>query len=375
MRLQAALRGAGWAQLLLLLRLLQLFSSALGAAEKDDAMVQLPGGKVQIQPRLFNGRKEEAPSKKVEPFLMDRYPVSNKDFREFVRDQKYTTEAERFGWSFVFEDFVPEDLKKKVTKKLESAPWWLPIEKAFWRQPSGPGSGVKDKLDYPVLHVSWNDARAFCAWREKRLPTEEEWELAARGGLENRLYPWGNKFLPNRTNLWQGDFPRVDTAEDGYHGASPVTAFPPQNSYGLYDLLGNTWEWTASAYHPNGPASRQPAQEMRVLRGASWIDTVDGSANHQAQVATRMGNTPDSASDNLSFRCAASLPRTKPSPKREGRNPSSEDTERLSVAFHQGRSFRCLVQSGGNEIRKTEALRCPLEMKEFAASHENLPRS
>ncbi|XP_048180157.1 inactive C-alpha-formylglycine-generating enzyme 2 isoform X2 [Corvus hawaiiensis] len=189
---------------------------------------------------------------------------------------------------------------------FQSAPWWLPIEKAFWRQPSGPGSSIKDRLDYPVLHVSWNDAQAFCAWKGKRLPSEEEWEFAARGGLEQRMYPWGNKFQPNRTNLWQGDFPRGDTAEDGYHGVSPVTAFPAQNSYGLYDLLGNTWEWTASEFPAPGRASR--AQNMQVLRGASWIDTADGSANHRARVTTRMGNTPDSASDNLSFRCAADVP-------------------------------------------------------------------
>ncbi|XP_063002816.1 inactive C-alpha-formylglycine-generating enzyme 2 [Elgaria multicarinata webbii] len=277
------------------------------AVEKDDNLVHVPGGKVQIQTDSFDGQNEDGAPRKVEPFLMDKYPVTNRDFREFVRERKYKTEAEEFGWSFVFEDFVSEELKKKVTQKLESAPWWLPIEKAFWRQPSGPGSGIKDRLDHPVLHVSWNDAGAFCAWKGKRLPTEEEWDLAARGGLENRSYPWGNKFLAHRTNLWQGHFPDVDTAEDGYHGVSPVAAFPPQNNYGFYDLLGNTWEWTSSQYHPDGAAGHRAAQEMRVLRGGSWIDTADGSANHKAQLTTRMGNTPDSASDNLSFRCAADL--------------------------------------------------------------------
>ncbi|XP_027726219.1 inactive C-alpha-formylglycine-generating enzyme 2 isoform X3 [Vombatus ursinus] len=221
--------------------------------------------------------------------------------REFVRQKKYLTEAESFGWSFVFEDLVSDELKKKVTQKLESAPWWLPVEKAFWRQPAGPGSGIRDRLDFPVLHVSWNDAQAFCAWRGKRLPTEEEWEFAARGGLKGRLYPWGNQFQLNRTNLWQGKFPQADTAEDGFHGASPVDAFPPQNNYGLYDLMGNVWEWTASMY-----GTPFPGQDRKVLRGASWIDTVEGSANHRARVTTRMGNTPDSASDNLGFRCAAS---------------------------------------------------------------------
>ncbi|KAM6110946.1 inactive C-alpha-formylglycine-generating enzyme 2 [Pterocles gutturalis] len=272
-------------------------------------MVQLPGGKFQMGSSSLEQRNEEAPVREVtvKPFAIDRYPVTNGDFREFVRAKKYKTEAEEFGWSFVFEDFVSEELKKKVTQKLESAPWWLPIEKAFWRQPSGPGSSIKARLDYPVLHVSWNDARAFCAWKGKRLPAEEEWEFAARGGLEQRVYPWGNKFQPNRTNLWQGEFPRVDTAEDGYHGVSPVAAFPPQNSYGLYDLLGNTWEWTASEYPSAGLSAGRRAQQMRVLRGASWVDTADGSANHRARVTTRMGNTPDSASDNLSFRCAADV--------------------------------------------------------------------
>ncbi|KAK2537510.1 hypothetical protein Q9233_002814 [Columba guinea] len=283
--------------------------SSLPALGVQDSMVQLPGGRFWMGSGSLEQRDEEQPGREVtvKPFAIDKYPVTNREFREFVREKKYKTEAEVFGWSFVFEDFVSEELKKKVTQKLESAPWWLPIEKAFWRQPSGPGSSIKDRLDYPVLHVSWNDAQTFCAWKGKRLPAEDEWEFAARGGLERRVYPWGNKFQPNRTNLWQGEFPRVDTADDGYHGVSPVAAFPPQNSYGLYDLLGNTWEWTASEYTTPG-LLRQRAQKMQVLRGASWIDTADGSANHKARVTTRMGNTPDSASDNLSFRCAADIP-------------------------------------------------------------------
>ncbi|XP_027522625.1 inactive C-alpha-formylglycine-generating enzyme 2 isoform X2 [Corapipo altera] len=225
---------AGAAGPLLILLLVVLCCGAQRAPGKDEGMVQLPGGTFQMGSSSLERRGEEGPVREVtvKPFAVDKHPVTNRDFREFVREKKYKTEAEAFGWSFVFEDFVSEELKKKVTQKLESAPWWLPIEKAFWRQPSGPGSSIKDRLDYPVLHVSWNDAQAFCAWKGKRLPTEEEWEFAARGGLEQRLYPWGNKFQPNRTNLWQGDFPRVDTAEDGYHGVSPVTAFPPQNSYG-----------------------------------------------------------------------------------------------------------------------------------------------
>ncbi|XP_068934270.1 inactive C-alpha-formylglycine-generating enzyme 2 isoform X4 [Petaurus breviceps papuanus] len=223
---------------------------------QDNNMVQLPGGTFQMGTNSPDGKDGEGPTREVtvKPFAIDKYPVTNRDFREFVRQKKYQTEAESFGWSFVFEDLVSEELKKKVTQKLESAPWWLPVEKAFWRQPAGPGSGIRDRLDFPVLHVSWNDAQAFCAWRDKRLPTEEEWEFAARGGLKE-----------------------------------------------LYDLMGNVWEWTASTY-----VSPIPGQDRKVLRGASWIDTAEGSANHRARVTTRMGNTPDSASDNLGFRCAAS---------------------------------------------------------------------
>ncbi|XP_013376003.1 PREDICTED: sulfatase-modifying factor 2 isoform X3 [Chinchilla lanigera] len=314
----------------------------LGNAQAAD-MVQLPGGRFLMGTDAPDARDGEGPVREVtvKPFAIDVFPVTNKDFREFVREKKYRTEAELFGWSFVFEELVPSELRNTAAQQMKPVLWWLPVERAFWRQPAGPGSSIRDRLELPVLHVSWNDAQAYCVWRGRRLPTEEEWEFAARGGLEGQVYPWGNSFQPNRTNLWQGKFPKGDRAEDGFHGVSPVNAFPPQNDYGkascrsllvllegclvgwtpmpdgggrgkhprppifptgLYDLVGNVWEWTASPYQP-------AKQDMRVLRGASWIDTADGSANHRARVTTRMGNTPDSASDNLGFRCAASAGR------------------------------------------------------------------
>ncbi|XP_032742362.1 inactive C-alpha-formylglycine-generating enzyme 2 [Rattus rattus] len=288
----------------LLLCLLSCPRLQLGHAQ-DPAMVHLPGGRFLMGTDAPDGRDGEGPAREVtvKPFAIDVFPVTNKDFREFVREKKYQTEAEAFGWSFVFEDFVSPELRKQANE-MPAVLWWLPVQKAFWRQPAGPGSGIREKLELPVVHVSWNDAGAYCAWRGKRLPTEEEWEFAARGGLKGQVYPWGNQFQPNRTNLWQGKFPKGDRAEDGFHGLSPVNAFPPQNNYGLYDLMGNVWEWTASTYQAAG-------QDMRVLRGASCIDTSDGSANHRARVTTRMGNTPDSASDNLGFRCASSAGRLK----------------------------------------------------------------
>ncbi|XP_046522998.1 inactive C-alpha-formylglycine-generating enzyme 2 isoform X2 [Equus quagga] len=265
-------RDPGLGSSLRLLTLLSLLSAPWLSRGTGQAtsMVQLPGGRFQMGTNSPDGRDGEGPVREVtvKPFAIDIFPVTNKDFREFVREKKYRTEAETFGWSFVFEDFVSDELRNKVTQQMESVLWWLPVERAFWRQPAGPGSGIRERLELPVVHVSWNDARAYCAWRGKRLPTEEEWEFAARGGLKG--LPMGKL----------------------------VSAKPHQPLAGLYDLVGNVWEWTASPY-------QAADQDMRVLRGASWIDTADGSANHRARVTTRMGNTPDSASDNLGFRCAS----------------------------------------------------------------------
>ncbi|XP_067834321.1 inactive C-alpha-formylglycine-generating enzyme 2 isoform X2 [Heptranchias perlo] len=270
-------------------------------------VVTLPGGMFHMGTSEADARDGEAPIREVtvKPFAINQHPVTNSEFREFIRSQKYKTEAESFGWSFVFEDFVSEELKSKVTQNIESAPWWLPIERAFWRQPAGPGSGIKDKMEYPVVQVSWIDAKAFCQWKGMRLPTEEEWEFAARGGLGGRVYPWGNKFQPNRTNLWQGKFPDQDTAEDGYHGVSPVNAFPPQNNYGLYDMLGNVWEWTDSEYSPPSLPVKVHSQKMYVLRGSSWIDTADGLANHKARVTSRCRLTTVSSSSYSATRTAS----------------------------------------------------------------------
>uniref|UniRef100_A0A2I3M5U0 Sulfatase-modifying factor enzyme-like domain-containing protein n=1 Tax=Papio anubis TaxID=9555 RepID=A0A2I3M5U0_PAPAN len=230
--------GMGW--LVPLLSLLLLLVGAwlkLGNGQAT-SMVQLPGGRFLMGTNSPDSRDGEGPVREatVKPFAIDIFPVTNKDFRDFVREKKYRTEAEMFGWSFVFEDFVSDELRNKATQPMKPVLWWLPVEKAFWRQPAGPGSGIRERLEHPVLHVSWNDARAYCAWRGKRLPTEEEWEFAARGGLKGQVYPWGNRFQPNRTNLWQGRFPKGDKAEDGFHGVSPVNAFPAQNNYGWATL-------------------------------------------------------------------------------------------------------------------------------------------
>ncbi|XP_058844855.1 formylglycine-generating enzyme isoform X1 [Acipenser ruthenus] len=255
----------------------------------------------------------EGPARRVhiQQFYMDMYEVSNLEFEHFVNATGHVTEAEKFGDSFVFEGLLSEKVKNKITQAVAAAPWWMPVKEANWRQPEGPDSSLADRLEHPVLHVSWNDAVAYCAWAKKRLPTEAEWEYACRGGLENRLFPWGNKLLPkdqHYANIWQGDFPAHNTGEDGYTETSPVTAFPP-NGYGLYNMVGNAWEWTAdwwSVHHstdetrnPTGPATGKD----KVKKGGSYM--CHKSYCYRYHCVARSQNTPDSSASNLGFRCAA----------------------------------------------------------------------
>ena len=279
-------------------------------------MVALPGGTFLMGTDYAGGFAEdgEGPVRAVtlHEFSIDRYPVTNEVFGKFVADTGYRTEAEQFGWSFVFWAHIPpQRFQELVEDTVESAPWWCKVRGARWNAPEGPQSNLKDRENHPVVHVSWNDAQAFCAWSRQRLPSEAEWEYAARGGLEQALYPWGDKLRPggeHRCNIWQGEFPNVDTAEDGYAGTCPVDAFPA-NGYGLYSVVGNTWEWcadwfssdlhlTASRNNPSGPREGS----SRVMKGGSFL--CHKSYCNRYRLGARTSNTPDSSTSNIGFRCA-----------------------------------------------------------------------
>jgi sulfatase modifying factor 1 len=286
-------------------------------AAPSRAMVMLPGGRFLMgtdDPHGFPA-DGEGPVRPVtlSPFAIDTFPVTNADFSAFVQATGYQTDAERFGWSFVFWAHIPEDrFEQLVEDTAAPAPWWCKVPGACWRQPEGPGSLIEDRLQHPVVHVSWNDAAAFAAWAGRALPTEAQWEYAARGGLEQKLYPWGDDLTPggrHLCNIWQGEFPLRDTAEDGYAGTCPVDAFPP-NGFGIYSITGNVWEWCADWFTSQvaaGPVLHDPAGPTggtaRVMKGGSFL--CHPSYCNRYRVAARTSNTPDSSTSNIGFRCVS----------------------------------------------------------------------
>jgi formylglycine-generating enzyme required for sulfatase activity len=265
------------------------------AAAARQGMVLIKAGSFAMG--STKGMPDEAPVHQVnvKQFWIDSHEVTNAEFATFAAATNYQTEAEKFGWSGVF------DLKTGE---------WQKTSGADWRHPDGPGSEAKPSE--PVCQISWNDAAAFAKWAGKRLPTEAEWEYAARGGLAGKQYVWGDDLRPNGkpvANWWQGHFPEQNTGEDGFISRAPVGSFPP-NGYGVYDMAGNVWEWCADWFdenyyqhtsntNPTGPA----VGKERTIRGGSWMCSENYCTNYRP--AARSHATPDSGLNNLGFRCVS----------------------------------------------------------------------
>lgn len=257
----------------------------------------------------------EGPVREVElrPFAIDACAVTVSQFATFAKETGHETDAERYGWSFVFAGLLrPEQVRDSVGHVPE-APWWIGVEGSSWRAPEGPGSGVSRRQNHPVTHVSWNDAVGYADWAGKRLPTEAEWEYAARGGLEQQRFPWGDELSPrgqHRCNIWQGEFPRRNTLGDGHLGTAPVRSFRP-NGFGLYNMAGNVWEWCADWFGTDHPDTRQvdptgpPTGTARVVRGGSYL--CHDSYCNRYRVAARTSNTPDSTTGHMGFRCVTDV--------------------------------------------------------------------
>jgi sulfatase modifying factor 1 len=273
-------------------------------------MRPVPGGS------FLMGSAAESPIHEVivAPFYIDAICVTNSQFNDFVNATSYKTDAERLGWSFVFVGHLTPAEQRRANQRVQSAEWWCRVDGATWRHPEGPRSTIKKSWDHPVVQVSWNDARYYAEWVGKRLPTEAEWEFAARGGLVQKPFPWGDEREPggkHMMNVWQGVFPSVNTEADGYYGTAPARSFKP-NRYGLYNMTGNVWEWCADWFDPDyyreSPAINPVGPtigERKVIRGGSYL--CHESYCNRYRTDARFSNTPESATTNCGFRCAISL--------------------------------------------------------------------
>lgn len=280
-------------RILLVIGMLTMISACQQQLSRPDGMAAIPGGAFRMG--TADGMHFEQPvhSVTVKPFLIDPAEVTVGEFAKFVEATGYRTEAEKFGNSGVFD--------------LETGEWRM-TNGADWRRPEGPGSVAE--ASEPVVQVSWNDAAAYAKWAGKRLPTEAEWEFAARGGLEGTTYAWGDELRPGGkpvANWWQGSFPERNTVEDGFLKRAPVGSFQA-NGFGLFDVAGNVWEWTADWYaedyyaeSPENDPKGPPTGEERVIRGGSWMCAENFCTNYR--VAARSHATPETGLNNLGFRC------------------------------------------------------------------------
>jgi formylglycine-generating enzyme len=317
------------------------FAALTKKTDLDSGMAQIPAGTFMMGGDNSQAKEDEFPKHKVtiSKFKMDKTQVTNAQFQKFVDATKYVTTAEKKPDWEELKKQLPPDTQKPDEKLLvpaslvfaqldhpvpldNPAQWWSWTPGANWRHPRGPNSKIEG-LNHPVVHVSWDDANAYCKWQGKRLPTEAEWEWAARGGLVNKIYPWGNEPIDVgavKANTWQGEFPYKNTLRDKYFYTSPVGTFAP-NGYGLYDMAGNVWEWVSDWYsynyystvkdgvsNPQGPIASydpdEPNVPKKTLRGGSFLCNESYCSGYR--VAARMKTSPDTSMEHLGFRCVSS---------------------------------------------------------------------
>ena len=274
-----------------------------------DGMIAIPAGDYQVGSDRFY--PEEAPVRQVSiaSFEIDQAPVTNAEFLQFVDATGYQTVSERPPDPTLYPDLPPEEQIPESVVFLPPPPtvdrseplsWWGLIAGADWRHPQGPDTSLDGLMQHPVVHVAFEDALAYADWAGKRLPTADEWEVAARGGLVDQDYAWGSEKTPDGrwlANVWQGPFPWDNKETDGWFWTSPVGSFPA-NGYGLVDVCGNVWEWTSTPY-----AVPQGEQERRVIKGGSFL-CADNYC-HRFRPSALMGQTLDTATCHMGFRCAA----------------------------------------------------------------------
>lgn len=280
------------------------------AAPLDLDYVSIPGAATHTGCKIAELPLDgEAPRRpvRVKPFEMAATTVTNSAFATFVADTGYATDAEKIGDAAVFSGLLAKPIPHAPTNP--DLPWWQLVKGANWRHPEGPGSDLVSRDDHPVVHVSHADARAFCAWSGTRLPGEAEWEHAARGGLEDPRFPWGEEEPTDEKtfcNIWQGAFPHQNSEADGYYGTAPARSFQP-NGYGLYNVMGNVWEWSADAFRVRSAARHARVRnetaaktDEKLLKGGSFLCHI--SYCYRYRIAARHALASNSAASNLGFR-------------------------------------------------------------------------